>query len=143
MSTRCRISVVLTDGSIRSVYCHFDSYLMGVGRTLLLHYNSQELAERITSFGAISILGQRIDPIGNHTFKTPESGTCVFYTRDRGDPMLFKHFKSESDYNISELHQDYNYVFFDNSWHMFRGDAEFNEMRRIKMNDYCTKVMVE
>ena len=143
MSTRGSISVVLADGSIRSVYCHFDSYLMGVGRTLLLHYNSQELAEQITSFGAISILDQRINPIGDHTFRADEDGTCVFYARDRCDPMLTKYYISKSDFNLSNSHQDYNYVFFDNSWHVSRGDTGFNEMNRIKMNDHSTKVMVE
>lgn len=143
MSTRSTISVVLPDCSIRTVYCHFDGYLMGVGRTLLLHYDSQELAELITSFGSISVLSQRIEPIGDHTFNKPESGTCIFYARDRGDPILTKYFISKSDFNISNSHQDYNYVFYNDCWRVFMCDAGFNGMKQIKMNIYGTKVILE
>ena len=45
MATRSTITVKCTDGIIRSVYCHFDGYLEGVGTKLLASYNTQALAD--------------------------------------------------------------------------------------------------
>lgn len=48
MSTRCYIGRLLSDGSVHSVYCHYDGYPTGVGRVLLnnwgLHNINQLLA---------------------------------------------------------------------------------------------------
>ena len=38
MSTRSRIGIELEDGSIKSVYHHFDGYPEGLGVKLLTHY---------------------------------------------------------------------------------------------------------
>ncbi len=129
MATRSTIAVVLPNGSIRSVYVHFDGYISGVGNTLLSHWNTQELAEKITSIGDMMILGKRINPIGKHSFDKPESGTCVFYGRDRGEnnsnPTIYI---SLSDYYISNNKEEYNYLFFDNSWHVMDGKSDRENM---------------
>lgn len=40
MGTRSSITVKMTDGSFKSVYCHFDGYLDHNGKMLAGHYNS-------------------------------------------------------------------------------------------------------
>lgn len=143
MSTRSTISVVLSDGTVRTAYCHFDGYLMGVGRTLLMFWNSQELAEQITAIGNMSILGQRIDPIEFHSFTYPESGTCVLFGRDRGEPDNEPRiWISLSEYNIENQFEEYNYLFYDNAWHVSYNDNGLKGMQEIKFNIYGTKVMV-
>ena len=49
MSTNSVVAYLREDGSIVSSYIHYDGYETGVGMTLLEHYNSDELAERVSS----------------------------------------------------------------------------------------------
>lgn len=142
MSTHSTISVVLPNGRVRTVYCHFDGYLMGVGRTLLSFWNTQELAEQITSIGDMNDLGQRIDPIGYHTFLNPESGTCVFFGRDNKElncePRLWI---SLSEYYLIAQFEDYNYLFNDGVWHVSEGSAGRAGMKQIEFTVYGSKVV--
>jgi len=54
MSTRSRIGIELSDGSILSVYHHWDSYPSWLGRILQTHYNSKSLAEELIDGGDMS-----------------------------------------------------------------------------------------
>ncbi len=140
MSTRSTISVVLPCEKVRTIYCHFDGYLMGVGRTLLSFWNSQELAEQITSIGDLSVLGQRIDPEGFHTSNYPESGTCLFFGRDCGeknvDPITWI---SLPEYYIANQFEEYNYLFFDDNWHVSQGNAGKKGMFKIEFSKWWFK----
>lgn len=60
MSTHCYIGQLQSDGSVRSVYCHYDGYPDGVGKILLHHYglyNIRTLLDR----GNISSLEPSIE----------------------------------------------------------------------------------
>jgi hypothetical protein len=54
MSTRSRIGIELSDGSVLSVYHHWDSYPSWLGRILQTHYNSKSLAEELIDGGDMS-----------------------------------------------------------------------------------------
>jgi len=54
MSTRSRIGIELSDGSILSVYHHWDGYPEWLGRILTTHYNTKELAEQLIDGGDMS-----------------------------------------------------------------------------------------
>jgi hypothetical protein len=118
MSTNSSIAVCLDDGSVRSVYCHWDGFIHHNGKLLLKFWNSQELAESLTSLGNMSILGKRLEPIGNHTFKNPEKDTCLFYGRDRKDVVGInaKVWKSLVDYFNNCDFREYNYLFNNGNW---------------------------
>jgi len=58
MSTRSRIGIVNKDGTVRSIYCHFDGYPEGVGETLRKHYNTPEKINELLDLGDISTLGE-------------------------------------------------------------------------------------
>ena len=85
MSTNSRIGIENEDGSINSVYCHWDGYLAGVGYTLLMNYSDRISLETLIRMGNVSSLGENLYPQGAHTFKSPEEGVTVFYGRDRGE----------------------------------------------------------
>jgi hypothetical protein len=52
MATRSRIAVELSDGTVKSVYCHNDGYLEGVGQDLLnLEFSSTEEVEEFIDEG--------------------------------------------------------------------------------------------
>ena len=56
MGTRSRIGLQLADGSILSVYCHYDGYVSFNGVKLVEHFNSYELAAELIDGGDMSCL---------------------------------------------------------------------------------------
>jgi len=118
MSTNASIAVEHKDGSVSVVYLHYDGSVNWAGKTLLKHYNSLELAEQLVALGDMSVLGERIEPIGEHTFTNPESGTTVYYNRDRGEDTVIDHYDSIEDYLKNNIQEEYNYIFTE-------GDDEF------------------
>jgi hypothetical protein len=73
MATRSRIAIENQDGSVTSVYCHFDGYIAGVGKTLFENYN-RETTEQLVALGDLSQL-----------YESTESS--VAYARDRGEDL--------------------------------------------------------
>lgn len=55
MATRSRIAIENQDGTVTSIYCHFDGYLSEVGKTLFENYNREKL-EKLIELGSISSL---------------------------------------------------------------------------------------
>ena len=55
MSTRARIGIELSDGSILSAYHHWDGYESWLGRILKTHYNSYEKAAELIDGGDMSL----------------------------------------------------------------------------------------
>lgn len=111
MATRSNISVKVGN-EYRTVYCHFDGYLSGVGEKLLNHYNSQELAEELVKEGNMSCLGKKCSCPDGHSFENRIEGYTVYYGRDRGE--------EGNEYNVSEerpkVTEEYLYVFEDGKW---------------------------
>lgn len=119
MSTRSTIAVVRADGTVKSVYCHSDGYLSYNGNMLLKHYNSQELAELVTSCGDLSFLCERYAPVGEHSFNKPERGTTIVYSRDRGETdAVGSVFWNFDMYQFENDVQGYDYIFKDGAWHV-------------------------
>ena len=54
MATRARIGIELFDGSILSVYHHYDGYPEWLGRILKTHYNTKEKAAELIDGGDMS-----------------------------------------------------------------------------------------
>lgn len=117
MGTRSTIAVVRADGSVKSVYCHWDGYLSHNGQILLDDYNSKELAEKVTSLGDISFLDKRYDPIGEHSYDNAEDGTTILYGRDRGETGVGGNIFWDIDmYNMKNPNQGFDYLFKDGQW---------------------------
>lgn len=57
MSTRCMIGVEMGDSTIKAIYCHYDGYPEGVGKTLQKHYADPDKAARLVEMGDLSVLG--------------------------------------------------------------------------------------
>jgi len=74
MSTRSRIAIEKQDGTVESIYCHFDGYLSNNGEILQNHYSTKEKMKKLIELGDISSLGD-----------TPEE--TVAYHRDRGEDL--------------------------------------------------------
>lgn len=106
MSTRSRIAY-LDEGIVKSVYCHFDGYLSGVGRTLVQNYRTLDKVKELISLGSISALGKSTE-----YSEDLENGTKDYH-RWRGEEI-----EIETDYGVQDFVQsgfdcgeDYIYLF--------------------------------
>jgi hypothetical protein len=97
MATRSRIAIENEDGSVKSIYCHFDGYLSGVGKTLFNHYDKEKL-EKLIELGDISSLEA-----------SPES--TVAYCRDRGEDLNITTFSDMGELFENGLNSGVEYIY--------------------------------
>ena len=92
MGTRGRIGV-MHGNNCKSVYVHWDSYIDGVGRLLMEHYDSSR-ANELVAMGDLSSLRPEIgvkhpfsclDPEAGSDYEQRYGNMCTFYDRDRGE----------------------------------------------------------
>jgi len=108
MATRSRIAIENQDGTVTSIYCHFDGYLRGVGKLLKEYYTTQSKVQTLIELGDISSLDM-----------TPTS--TIAYHRDRGEDFNQSTDKDVESFFI-ENYQDYGYLFTkDNRWLVSNG----------------------
>lgn len=85
MSTHCGIAVK-TDKGYETIYCHHNGMPSRMYPMLRDNYGTEELANKLISFGDASSIRENLIPTrGHHSFDNPEKGVCVFYCRDRGE----------------------------------------------------------
>lgn len=94
MSTPSFIGVLCKEGIIKFVYCHSDGYPSYLGKMLLEHYNTPELATALVDLGSLSMVRERLAPDEGecHTFKkpvreSPKGGITTAYHRDRKEHL--------------------------------------------------------
>jgi len=133
MATRGRVGMVQPDGSVISIYMHWDNYPSGSGTILLNHYTDTEKVKELISLGSISVLAPNINPDpkkGKHTFDHPQEDVVVAYGRDRNeDPNDIKPRvdKTVDDFVKSDV-EEYGYLFKDGSWFIVKGYADVRKL---------------
>jgi hypothetical protein len=120
MATRSRIGIENENGTISSIYCHWDGYPDGVGVTLEEHYSNSQKLRMLINLGDISILREHVATMDEHTFENPKENVTVAYHRDRGEEKR----EARTDVSIEQfkkrLSESYNYVYTkDGNWLMF------------------------
>ena len=88
ISTRSRIGYISKNGNVKSIYCHFDGYPDGVGKTLYNYYKDLNKIKELISLGSISSLAKNVQPNSNlpHSFDGErQEDVTVAYHRDRGE----------------------------------------------------------
>jgi hypothetical protein len=120
MSTNGAIGVVV-NGKIKAVYVHWDSYVDGVGKTLVEHYN-QEKTEQLVALGSISVLGKNIGT--KHPFDLHDKNVCTFYGRDRDEEDVdAKMFDTANEFMEWFDGGEYWYILgTDGIWYFSEGD---------------------
>lgn len=118
MATRSTIAVIHDNGTVSQIYCHWDGYLEGVGRTLVSHYNSLELAERLVALGDLSTLGAEIGEKHDFDALSKDIGdVCTAYGRDRGETDTeARVFATVKEYLDNCQSEEYNYLFQTGEW---------------------------
>ena len=103
MSTRSRIAIEKQDGTVTSIYCHFDGYISGNGETLQTNYSNREKVEQLIALGDISSLESDIDE-------------TIAYHRDRGEDLNQHQHKDVEGFFVDNM-QEYGYLLTkDNKW---------------------------
>lgn len=134
MATRSTIAMQFDDGSVKQVYCHWDGYLEGVGKTLFQHYTPEKV-EALLAEGDLSSLGAEIG--STHAFDHDTGLTeCTFYRRDRGDSgCLPREFGSLDDYEMHRQYEEFDYLLTnDGIWSVFIDD-DWNDLEYLLMKN--------
>jgi len=114
MSTRSRIGIELTDGSILSAYHHYDGYPEWLGKTLVEHYNSKELATELIDGGDMSSCWC-IDRWGDMFPENQEYGPQ--YYSERGDTNVEPRLDADlGEYLDPRDNEEYAYLFRNGEW---------------------------
>lgn len=133
MGTRSSITVKMTDGTFKSVYCHFDGYLDHNGKMLTGHYNSQDRAEALVEHGDLSVIYQHCDKPEGHTFDNPVDGRCKYYGRDRGEEGTAARVGATPEESNKGNGQEFDYLWDGEKWNVSSG--YFNEGKLMPLAD--------
>ena len=123
MSTRSEIGILNNDGTVTSIYCHWDGYPEYNGKILSLYYTSEEKVRELINNGDLSSLAENINPNKdfNHDFEKPQDYVCVYYHRGRSEPWEQVKPRTYSDVSkwtkeIKKGWQEYIYLFKGGKW---------------------------
>lgn len=120
MATRGRVGIVRDDGTVASIYQHWDSYPSCLGATLLNHYKNKEKIEKLIALGDCSSIREEVDiPEGKaHSFDKPLLNVTIAYGRDRGEDRVEPRLDhSEKAFWESDI-EEYGYLFKDGKWYV-------------------------
>jgi len=149
MSTNSRIGYEMSNGSVRSIYAHWDGYPAGVGYTVVENYSDYDKIKELVELGDVSIVDDRVGVKCDFDDRDsiPE-GQCVFYGRDRGETGVDARTSESIDEFIDivgDAGEEYGYVYTtDGLWVMYDRygkktvwDAEYDiRDARVKMEEY-------
>ena len=125
MGTRARIGLKLEDGSITSVYHHWDGYPEWLGVILKEHYNTREDIAKLIEGGNMSSCYSDTD----YDEKNQKFVKCDpkprYYGGDDERPRLSKNFTQFAF--DSKSGEEYLYLFVDNEWNGFSLDHKYSE----------------
>jgi hypothetical protein len=111
MSTRSRIGIELSDGSILNCYHHWDGYPEWLGRILKTHYNTREKVAELIDGGDMSSCwtDSRWDDSADGSYG-PQ------YYSQRGDNCPPRLDADLCEYLLPEDSEEYSYLFRNGEW---------------------------
>lgn len=98
MSTNSRIGIEQEDGSVKSIYCHWDGHVETNGKCLMEHFSDPTKAAELIKLGDISALCSKLSTDQPHSFSTPADGVTIAYHRDRGEDKKISQTKTVTRY---------------------------------------------
>jgi len=139
MGTRSSIGIENNDGTVDSIYCHWDGYPSHHAPILLKYYDSEEKVREIIKYGDMSSLRKAVnpEPRTHHSFNKQQSDVCVYYHRDRGEewndtkPLHFENITKWQE-NTAERFGEYLYLFKDNKWYLVGTDDSDKEIYKLQ-----------
>ena len=112
MATRARIGIELKNGSVLSVYHHWDGYPEWLGRILTTHYNARSLAAELIDGGDMSSCwtDDRWNDTGVKGVYGPQ------YYSQRGEDCPPRLDADLAEYLLPNNSEEYAYVFRNGEW---------------------------
>ena len=110
MSTRGRLGIELADGSILSIYSHYDNYPEFVGLKLVEHFDTKEKVQELVDMGDISCLWTNA---GWNNETLPEVGPLPYSTRGEDCPPRLD--ADLCEYLLPDGCEEYHYIFTQNN----------------------------
>ena len=126
MSTRSRIGLELPDGSILSIYSHFDGYKEFNGVKLVEHFNSYEKAAELVDLGDISCLWTNVG-FNNETL--PETGPLPYSARGEDCPPRLD--ADLCEYLLAVNAEEYHYLFRNGEWVCYEMNPLGDELPKV------------
>lgn len=118
MVTRSRIGMVKDDGTVESIYCHWDGYPSHNGKILKEHYADKSKVEKLLQLGDISKLGEYLEKSPNND---PKLGVVVAYARDRDEDLNPPRMNKSIDAFVHSNVEEYGYLFNEGKWFVVYG----------------------
>ena len=141
MGTRSRIAAANADGTFTGIYCHWDGYPSGVGKTLRDHYSDPATVAELIALGDLSTLGEKIGT--KHPFDTRVVDECTAYGRDRGktgtEAVTSADFPALQALT-QESGGEYLYVFKGGQWFCAKGGIAFFGMPADKAPEFLESI---
>jgi len=110
MATRARIGLELKDGSVLSVYHHWDGYPEWLGRILKTHYNDRQKVAELIDGGDLSSAWTNC----GWNNETVEQGPLYYSSRGEDTPP--RHDADLCEYLLPANSEEYAYVFRNGEW---------------------------
>lgn len=98
MSTTARLGLLQPNGTVESIYLHFDGYPDRVLPLLNKNYNSVEKVQRLLDHGDMSVLSETLHK-------------CIFYRRDRNEPYSNTCFMIDKSLDKYRNYDRVNYIY--------------------------------
>lgn len=148
MSTNSRIAMLQPDGSVKSIYCHWDGYYSYNGKILLEHYTTDKKVSELIALGNISCLGIHVHPLpsapeampflnnkpktileNEHSYETPQKEVVVAYHRDRDEKFNQNTHESLEKFTTAGEFINYCYLWKDGKW--FTSDSSAKDWKEL------------
>ena len=110
MGTRSRIGLQLEDGSVLSVYHHWDGYPSGLGKKLVKDYNSKDKIAELIDGGDMSSC------MSTHNWDMEECEEHVQYYSIRGENCAPEHHETVDQFLNWQTDGEYAYLWRNNQW---------------------------
>lgn len=126
MATRGRIAIELKDGSVLSIYSHWNNSPEHNGCILRTHYNTREKVEALVDLGDISALWTNV---GWNNETLPETGPLPYSSRGEDCPPRL----DANKYDYLAEGEEYAYIYtLNNEWVCYnRYQFEDNRMPEV------------
>ena len=128
MATRSTIAYKTAEGKVVAIYCHWDGYPAGVGKTLQENYQAAYKIGKLIQMGDVSSLGAEIGEQQDFDDRsTQRDDWTLFYGRDRGEDTPCKEFETIQEWMEHYDWSDYYYLWNGKEWLVnSRSDTDAN-----------------
>ena len=147
MGTRSRIGVERMDGTIESIYCHWDGYWEWNGKLLFESFQDLNKINELIALGNISSLREKVVPDSiSHTFEQPQDDVVIAYMRDREETGQEARIDLSLDSLVKDcgsMWEEFLYLYRENEGQWFAGEIELSLINDLPVYAVALKPLVE